>query len=110
MATERIFCGVCGYATKTALFEHLREAHGLTPEAYKEKCPNAPLFTASFKQYVEGQGLHLDPGASPDSDGEMRVTRELFGVALSCAMKPADGVPAVDPAYHFDGEQATVHD
>ncbi len=116
MATERIFCGICGHSTESALFGHLREAHGISAEDYRRKCPNAPLFTAAFKAFVEEQGVHVEDGASTGalvaggvntgSGGEVRVTRELFGVAFSCAVKPAAGAPAVDPGYHFDEEQA----
>jgi cobaltochelatase CobS len=97
----KIFCGLCGHATESALFEHLREAHQITPADYAVQCPNAPLFTPAFQEYVQAQGLHVVAG-SATADGELHELRELFGVKVSCALAPQPNVPTTDEAYHFD--------
>jgi len=103
MKTERIFCGVCGHATDTALFNHLREAHNLTPEDYAKQCPGAPLFTPAFKDYVQQQGIHAAPDATASGDGtNLWAMRELFGVKVPCPVAVQPGVPAEDGSYHFD--------
>ena len=99
---EKIFCGICGYATDTALFQHLREIHDLTPEGYAEQCPGAPLSTPAFRDYVKKQGLHVESG----TEGEIRALRKLFGVQVSCPVVVQPGVPAADANYHFDARLA----
>jgi len=107
MNPERIFCGVCGYSTDTALFNHLREEHGMSPDDYARQCPGAPLFTPAFREYVQQQGVHVPMDAFTSADGvggELWSMRELFGVKAPCPVASQPGVPARDEAYHFDPE------
>ncbi|MCL2001284.1 MAG: AAA family ATPase [Planctomycetes bacterium] len=106
MKQERIYCALCGHAADSALFQHLREVHGLTPAEYREKHPHAPLYTESFREFVQQQGVHVETKPSKGEDGEIRVMRELFGVPVSCAISPHPGVPVLDKDYRFDPEQA----
>ena len=106
MITKQIFCGVCGHSTDAALFDHLREAHAMTPEDYAKQCPGAPLFTPAFREYVERQGVHVAADAFLAASGELWATRELFGVKASCPVATQPGVPAEDDAYHFEPELA----
>ena len=103
---QRIFCAICGHSTDAALFGHIREAHGLTPAEYREKYPRAPLYTEDFREFVREQGVHVEAEPTRGTDGELRVMRELFGVSVSCAVAPQPNVPAIDPDYRFEPEQA----
>ena len=102
MNSDKIFCGICGFSTDTALFEHLREAHQMSPEEYAVKCPNAPLYTPAFQEYVQKQGLHVAGESTVAGAGELRVMKDIFGVKVSCAVAVQENVPAVDEQYHFD--------
>ena len=109
MPIQRIFCGLCGYASETALFQHIREAHGLKPADYLAQCPGAPLYTEAFRKYIQENGVHFDADGGEHTvgeGGELRVMRELFGVKVSCAVTPPAHVPALDPEYHFDPAQS----
>ena len=106
MNQQRIFCALCGPGSDAALFQHVREAHGLTPAEYREKYPRAPLYTEDFQEFVKQQGAHVEAEPAKGGDGELRVMRELFGVAVSCAAAPRPGVPVIDGDYRFDPEQA----
>ena len=105
MKSNRVICALCGFSTDAALFEHLREAHSLTPAEYQEQCPHAPLYTKEFHEFVVKQGVHVEAGLSAE-DAELRVTRELFGVAVSCAAAPQPRVPVADEDHHFEPDQA----
>ena len=54
MTTDKIYRGVCGKANELCLSRHLREEHSLSPESYRERCPNAPLCTPAFLDAVPG--------------------------------------------------------
>ena len=106
MHTERIFCALCGHGTDAALFQHVREAHSLTPAEYREKCPHAPLYTKDFREFIQQQGVHIGTEPTRGEDGELHVMRELFGVPVSCAVAPQSCVPVIDEDFRFDPEQA----
>lgn len=96
-ATQAVFCGICGFRTDTALFEHVREEHHLDAAGYEAKCPGAPLFTEAFGEFV--RGLHAQ-------DGQVMARRRLFGREFICDLKPREHVPALDPGYEFDEKLA----
>ena len=102
MNTKKIFCVICGFPTDTALFEHLREAHQMSPEDYAKEYPSAPMSTPGFQEFVKTQGLHVAAEPTTAGDGQLRIMRDLFGVKVSCAVAAQANVPAVDENYHFD--------
>ena len=96
---QAVFCGICGFRTETALFEHVRTEHGLDAAGYEQKCPGAPLFTEAFGRYVSEHGLD-------SQNGRLMSRRTLFGRKIVCDMAPAEHVPAMDDAYEFDEKLA----
>jgi hypothetical protein len=81
-----IRCELCGREEAASLLRHLREAHGLGPEAYQTRCPGSPLFTPGFGQCLRDNGIGTDSGK--------RVRRvNLFGVALTAPALLGGHVP-----------------
>jgi cobaltochelatase CobS len=92
---DTIRCELCGREEAASLFRHLREAHGLAPEAYQARCPGSLLFTPVFGQYLRENGIAIDKG---------KLVRHvnLFGVAVTVDALPGRHVPEVDGKYTFD--------
>lgn len=97
MSNQQIFCGICGKAEPVSLFRHIRDEHQLTPEAYQQRCPNAPLFTPEFGEYLKTHRVHV-------ADGSVKAVRELFGVEAACNAFAREHVPDVDQKFAFDAE------
>ena len=96
---EEIFCGLCGQPEGVSLFRHLREVHSLAPEAYQARCPNAPLFTPGFGDYLRQGRLRVE-------DGRVVAQHRLFGVEVKRGVVLNSHVPVLDEKHAFDPELA----
>lgn len=99
MESNQIFCGICGKADSVSLLQHIRDEHHLSPEEYQRRCPNAPLFTTAFGEYLRQNGVHAE------GDQVMRI-HELFGVKTVRKIASHEHVPVVDDKFAFDSELA----
>lgn len=99
MESNQIFCGICGKADGVSLLQHIRDEHNLSPVEYQRRCPNAPLFTNAFGEYLRQNGVHAE------GDQIMRI-HELFGVKVVRGIKSHEHVPVVDYKFAFDSELA----
>ncbi len=97
MKPQTIFCGICGKAEQVSLFQHICDEHNILPEEYQARCPNAPLFTPEFREYVKSNRIHV-------VDGTIKMVRDLFGVETTCNAIARENVPAVDERFAFDPE------
>ena len=97
MQHNDIFCGICGKADAVSLLQHIRDEHSITPEAYQTRCPNAPLFTPEFAEYLKTNYIHV-------VDGAVKTRRDLFGVETICNAVVREHVPSVDDKFAFDPE------
>lgn len=97
MSNQQIFCGICGKADPVSLLQHIRDEHDLTSDAYQQRCPNAPLFTPEFGEYLQANRIHV-------ADGAVRTVRELFGVETICNAIAREHVPAQDDKFAFDSD------
>ncbi|MDR2390529.1 MAG: MoxR family ATPase [Planctomycetota bacterium] len=90
-----IRCELCGREEAASLLRHLREAHGLAPEAYQARCPGSPLFTPDFGHYLRENGIAA-------AGGKLVRHVNLFGVAATVDALPGRHVPDADGRYNFD--------
>lgn len=90
-----IRCELCGREEAASLFRHLREAHGLAPEAYQARCPGSPLFLPAFGQYLRENRIAV-------AGGKLVRRVDLFGVSLTVDALPGRHVPEADGTYNFD--------
>ncbi|MDR1611407.1 MAG: AAA family ATPase, partial [Planctomycetota bacterium] len=97
MDTDHIFCGICGKADPVSLLRHIRDEHGITPDVYRSRCPNAPLFTPGFGDYLAANRIQV-------VDGAVKAVRELFGVETVCNAVAREHVPVLDARFAFDPE------
>lgn len=97
MQANQIFCGICGKSDNTSLLKHIRDEHGHSPEEYTRRCPNAPLLTEEFGEYIHRHRVHVD-------GDEIRAKHELFGVKISRPIQMNEHVPAIDARFAFDQE------
>ncbi len=58
----------------TVLRRHLRDAHGITTEAYAQRHPGAPVLTAELSEHLRSAWAG---GAPPLPPGEKRQARSL---------------------------------
>ena len=68
-------------------------------KAYQQRCPNAPLFTPEFGEYLQTNRIHI-------ADGAVRMVRELFSVEAACNAVAHEHVPGMDDKFAFDTETA----
>ena len=94
---NQIFCGICGKAEPVSLFQHIRNEHNITPEAYQQRCPSAPLYTTEFGDFLKTNHIHV-------VDGAVKTRRKLFGVETICNAIVREHVPSVDDKFAFDPE------
>jgi cobaltochelatase CobS len=99
MDNRQIYCGLCGKADGASLFRHIREEHGLTPGAYQARCPNAPLFTPAFGEYLRERGIQVE-------GGKVLSVLRLFGVETSREVAFREQVPGRDDQFAFEPDLA----
>ena len=97
MQHNDIFCGICGKSDPVSLLRHIRDDHTLSPDEYQQRCPNAPLVTPEFGDYLKTNHIHI-------ADGAVKTRRELFGVETICNAVVREHVPSVDDKFAFDPE------
>lgn len=92
----KIFCGLCG-SRHHQLLTHLRNAHEMSPDKYKDRCPGAPLISEDLAAYIH----HSRIVATED---EIRKQVDLFGVGFLTDILPGELVPKVDDDYVLQEE------
>ena len=97
MQHTSIYCGICGKSDTVSLLQHIRDEHSLTPVAYEQRCPNAPLFAPEFGEYLQTNRIHI-------VDGTVKTRRELFGIETICNAIVREHVPRLDEKFAFDPE------
>ena len=97
MHQSTIFCGICGKGDAVSLLQHIRDVHQLTPNEYQQRCPNAPLFTEAFGQYLHDNNIQV-------ADGTVKSVCTLFGIDAARDVAIRDHVPALDGKFAFDPE------
>lgn len=91
----QLFCGICGKSDPVSLFQHIRDEHSLTPDAYQQRCPNAPLITGEFGKYLQHLKVHVD-------GNEVRAKHQLFGAKVSRPVQLSTHIPTIDGKFAFD--------
>lgn len=95
MQNTSIFCGICGKSDSVSLIQHIRNEHSLSPEAYQQRCPNAPLLTEEFGRYIQHLHVHVD-------GDEVRAKHQLFGAKISRPIRLSDHIPDIDDKFAFE--------
>ncbi|MFP4029676.1 MAG: AAA family ATPase [Candidatus Brocadiia bacterium] len=87
----QIYCGLCGHKAHE-LFSHLRSVHEMSPDRYRDRCPQAPLVSEDLASYI------LDNRIVPHGDS-LKKRVGLFGFQFACDILPDEMTPAPEEDY-----------